>query len=67
MYTKRSSTNDQIQWQCSHRPAFKCNGSLYTILDNHNSHASKPHVHEPEVKADNGAKAKAAMKVKSWK
>ena len=51
MYTKRCSSSNQIQWQCSQRAAFKCNGSLYTSLENQNPHATKPHTHEPDVKA----------------
>ena len=67
MYTKRCSSSNQIQWQCSQRAAFKCNGSLYTSLENQNPHAAKPHTHEPDVKAVDVAKAKAAIKQQAKK
>ena len=62
MYTKRSSSGSQIQWQCSQRIAFKCNSSLYTSLDNQSPHATRPHTHEPDDNAVKAAKAKAAIK-----
>ena len=67
MYTKRCSSSNQIQWQCPQRAAFKCNGSLYTSLENQNPHATKPHTHEPDVKAVKVAKAKTAMKQQAKK
>ena len=65
MYTQKTTTGRQIQWQCSNRRAYNCKACLYTSLEKENPHVTKPHSHDPDFKAIEVAKSKAEMKAKA--
>ena len=51
MYTQKTTTGRQIQWQCSNKRACDCKACLYTTLDKDNPHVTKAHSHD-QIEAD---------------
>ena len=65
MYTKKCAQGRKIRWKCSQAKAYGCNACLFTTLEKEDPCLTKQHSHEPDVKAIEVAKGKAAMKEKA--